>query len=1323
MTAPPRWKALHAAAIALLLAGCGATTWSAALDDARREAPLDVLAGGDGSHAGDVLAIVRAAELELLVGADLVTAVRLADHALSRAADGSEAQARAALLAVAAHRLSGDYGRIVPVLAGTMAKVVDPVVAETLVRAAGLVWGRTPQARRRPELLVALRAVAERRGARWEAARSEARQQLLTAADIVPELVDRGEAVRRSGLVTHWRLSAPWGSGGGAAPYLDVDEALGPETRRLRDREPTTNGFATNEAPTWVRTFSDGEVTFAGLMGRTGGVGFAEAWVQLPSEASDRRVVVRLDTSRVAALFVGDQQVARVASTTAGGPRQVGVGLELPQGPVRLLLKLGSGDGKGFARVQVSHLEGAVDLTEVEADAQASARLRRAVRSFAVVGGAVAALPRSFSPGAGAAAVRSLHLLEMLYHPPLVDIDAAHALLETLEAALPAFPGLAMGRARLMGADSSASLRARSSVMRQALERVIAAWPTHKPARRMLARLEREEERWEAALDHLREAQTGRPNDPQLLTDLAWIYRKRGWEAEAVAVAEQLDELADAGSAAWIEALQVYRSFGRAEAARKLAERLGERFPIASVEQVAETLVARGKHREAGERLIRAWKARPEDVSLAQKAIVVLRAAGHLKSARAALAELDAARPGDPWVLGQAVMLALQGGDEEAAQTALTRAIDERPGSLDLAVAQAWLQDAAAPLTSSLVDGMTLARAWSKLPAERVAGLAPYPYVTLRDALHTRLGADGSVLSLVHVVRRIQSKEGADRLGEIRPPAGARIMVVRTIRPDGTTLWPERVPGKPDLSFSGLQPGDIVEHAWLVPDRVRVSEGGYLTGLSFASWDTPTLAKVVSVSVPAGVLLHRRGFHGASLGTERTGKLGRRTYSWNLTDLAAVAREPFAAGARTFFPFVDLTVTPADRPGLDDASAWAAIAASYASTLLRATRVGPRTRAVAAQLRKLSDPGTLGLAWAAFDWVKQELNRTEEYNAFTTPAEGALASQKGNRVVVLMALLKALDLPAEVLLCTPRPDGAAADVARPLPNANRFWYPVLRIPDPAGDTTAYADPDRPYHPFGVLPDHLYGARCLRLSNARTAKSEAERFTSLPGRGAYQGTPVRWDFELDLTLQPDGTAKGRLAAQAFGPAVSGLRHVYLSTDDARRRLLWQQWTASILPGAQVGEATVQNARDSDKLLTWSYDVTVPGYARVEGDGLVVGRLAPPLVGQYLAAVPALAELVALPDRHTPLRVPSHAERSRVILRAPPGARLLPLAATVTVEEPLATIRQRVSQANGSVTIERELELRPGRVEPAAYPTFRAALSKALNALGQGVRVER
>ncbi len=1187
--------------------------------------------------AGDRSAHERA-ELALVTG-DAAAAAELAEAALATAKAGSEAEARAfATLLVASDALAM-FERPLPYLARVLTATNDPKVAARVVTEAERAWGRLDgQSAASPDVRAALERIAAMPGVAWEEARARALRELVTAERLRAGPLAAREAAVAAGMSIEWRMSAPWGD----APLVDFERALCPETRALGVTELTGAGWDLIPTATTTQVFSDGEATFFD-MPTSGGVGFAQTSSTVVGSAR-----LRLETNRWARVYVDGVVVLDRLSSNDSWLATADV--ELRAGAL-ITVKLATADGRGFFRLQVTPGEGAAPTKE-----------------------------RPVAVGDARAAVQALLALEERLSRPYWDPADARERVAQLEASFGPHPSLDRLAARLALGDVAAPIAERRRAARARYEAVLARAPGHAAARRGLARIERDEERPDRALALLLAGDI----DVRTRLDLLDLHRERGWEVEVLATAAELEPVALGSPRLMQELVDTYRAFGRIALATRFAEALEARFPSAGVERLYGLFGDRNEVRTKD--LLGLWYAEPQRQSLLRTALAGMRRAGRAPH------EIDqdlgvflSQRPQDGWALGERVRVALD--DPEQAKARIREALDVVP---DFAPMESLLHhlEGTPERFDVLEDGREVVKRWKASTSADASWLGA-PIVNLLERRRIDVRKDGSTLELTHRVRLVQTKQGVDELGDVRPPEGVRLLVARTLKADGRVLEPERTPGKPELSFSELEPGDAVETAWVSRSRVAPNEGGYLTGVSFASWGTPIFELDVEIEVAPGMALATHRFGGAPAEVR-----SERKIAWKINRLEPIAKESMSVSARSFFPFVDVRVVRADVPQ----DGFARITRSYVARLASLAVPGPRLAELSAQLRKKRRP----FAEVAFEWVKADLNDQEQLNTFETPVEAAIANRKGNRALVLWALLRNQAIPAEILLCAPERDGVPEDRASPTPNPNRFFYPIVRAE--LRDGLRYFDPSRPYTPPGDLPGELGGAACLSLGKPEP------RFSELPPASR---APT---FEADITLviDADGNAQGTLIGLARGAAASPLRQAFLAQDEARQHAFFEQWLGSLVVGAALVELDVQDASSPTEPMRWRLVIELAGYARREGDTWVVQRPIVPLVHASFAGVPEFAKLVSPPTRETPLRLWPFSEQVTISVRMPGHTPLAPSPMTSVVGTQTGQI------VRDALVLRRQVAIAPGRVTPADYPAFRVAVGDTLRAFDAPLR---
>ena len=155
-------------------------------------------------------------------------------------------------------------------------------------------------------------------------------------------------------------------------------------------------------------------------------------------------------------------------------------------------------------------------------------------------------------------------------------------------------------------------------------------------------------------------------------------------------------------------------------------------------------------------------------------------------------------------------------GDDGALRKALADALLVGAKTEDLRTAIDLL-DGTTDLEPYRLDGRKAIRefeAWEKT-GKHMAGVS----ARVLDYSALWIHPDGSAQMLEHEILKIQSQEAINKEAEQKPLEGLALRL-RVIKPDGRTLEPEPVSGKPTLTMPNLEVGDYVE-----TEHVTATEG------------------------------------------------------------------------------------------------------------------------------------------------------------------------------------------------------------------------------------------------------------------------------------------------------------------------------------------------------------------------------------------------------------------------------------------------------------------------------------------------------------------
>ncbi len=799
------------------------------------------------------------------------------------------------------------------------------------------------------------------------------------------------------------------------------------------------------------------------------------------------------------------------------------------------------------------------------------------------------------------------------------------------------------------------------------LEKALAAAPACPSARFLQAVLLSENSEGDRDLDLLRGLMADHPRDPRWGLALVEGLHRRGWNAAARRVLEDLSRAhpqCEAVESAWVALLH------------DLMDRAGEREAIVRLGRLRRADPeweayhrARGDLAALRSLLEEEWE-RWGDRDL-QMALAIARTdlgLLDLPRAEAEFAALAEKMPDSPEVLLSRARIAFLQGDAERARGFWKALKKARPDAFDVDVARMALGDPL-PFQDEYVDLAAL------LEREKGREPDPAPSSLLLDQLFTRIEEDGSSVERYHTVIRINDKSGVEGEGEQQIP-GQILLSLRTIKPDGRVLEPEVIPEKDTVSLQGLEPGDLIEYEYIglrPPNRVK--DRSYITTQVFLFQDIEKPFHRTEWTLEYPPALDLRFLERNLPAPAERGKRGNCLYRrWAYRDMPRIAPEPDLPNKLLFVPMVEAA------GGLD----WKDVALFLKETVTGTFQVTPE---VERRYREVSE-GASGPQDLLDRLVHACLSDVEgESGGWQDPTD-ALLNRRGARLPLLCAYLTLAGIPFEILMAEPVPERIARES---LPRLGQFQVPLVRVSLPGGDR--YLALASPYRDPSVLPWYLQGAEALPV----TAK-EPWRVVTLPSDfGPWLGAveketrEVRRNGDLEVTyrarLDPDG-AEGIRSSLARLPA------------DQRKKAL-QMALSQRYGSADLEEYAFEGLEDPSSPLVWTYTVSVYGAGSVEGNRITFSDPLPALnLGKAYGSLEA---------RRLPLGTGGpvflHQE---ITFRVPEGASVEYRPKSVSVKSPFGEYSLDVRRERGAVVVERRLVLPHQVVEPPRYEAFRRFL---------------
>ena len=468
-------------------------------------------------------------------------------------------------------------------------------------------------------------------------------------------------------------------------------------------------------------------------------------------------------------------------------------------------------------------------------------------------------------------------------------------------------------------------------------------------------------------------------------------------------------------------------------------------------------------------------------------------------------------------------------------------------------------------------DGIALVRAAA---ARRFSG---GPIVTVLHDKATRLDRDGSIDEYVHTLTRVLTKEGIEQYGEVAVPAGAELLELRTIKPDGRVFEPELPEHKQTVSMPALAPEDVIELEYTLhrPSHDGLAEYPDAFRFVFGSFSAPVIAARFVVETPADLAL--RIADSDLTRTHLAHEDGYLVRTWEADDILQSLQEP-AMTASANLPIV--AVQPQLR-------GWHDVRDHYREAAIAACYAGAEVQAAALALHGSEEERARQLVAYA-----QKIVVTSDADAFATreamTAEDSLAAGEGSRTAVALALAQASGLETRLVLARRATDaqhGLALDA---------FTRPLVEFVfhSNTGDHTRLVDVETSGLGFGALPPELAPGEALEVPLRRPR-----------GNDALIALRVPLDREenvadADLRLEPSGDAEIRLAIRmgSFRSAQTRASLRFLRPEE--RQQFFEQVAQRIFPGATGVTGIVQHEADLDRGLELELRCRVPHLVDLE-----------------------------------------------------------------------------------------------------------------------------
>jgi hypothetical protein len=835
----------------------------------------------------------------------------------------------------------------------------------------------------------------------------------------------------------------------------------------------------------------------------------------------------------------------RHGSDTRVGPRVSAFALVLPAGRHDLELDLAMPGGRGELALVLLPRDAAAAVRFV--DPRAGARGR---------GGAA----RATGPVEAGGEVGLLEDYGLAFAANRVgDEDDALSRAARLAARRRFAPGLALAAA-IMRDDSTRPPGIARDAARGLFRAAVAADADEARASQGLAAIELDDEHVPEAIDAARAAARAAPRwwAPELV--LSHALRARGLDVDADHALDRA--AAAAGPPGDRPCLLLEALLRRADDRRELAARDGLEDALVACDATSETRIerlrARGELGAEETALRAALRLAPERDDLGTDLAQNLSAQDRPADARATLEALVAREPQDPALRIRLADAQAAAGQTEAARETARAALGLRPDEADVRRTARAL-GMALPLDAYRLDGRAVIDAF-EASGRRYAA----PAVVVLDRSVERVFPDGTELTLTHEIVRVQSKDAIDRWAEVEVPAGAEVLTLRTHKPDGTTREPEEIAGKETVSAANVAIGDYIEWELL---ESKSASGAFAPGFLadrffFQSFDAPLDRTELVLVTPRATRLAFDRRANAPSPQQAPGADDTVVTTFADAGVPQLFVERAAVPAIEYVPSVRAS----------SALGFSAFCRYIAEQLVGTTRSSPALRERARQLAAAvgGKPGApvnrVRVAAAVVAWVTESI---EAEGDLRDGATQTLARGSGNRLALILALLRELGVPARPVLARSRlvAEGTASETVEELDD---FADSLVEIDVGGAQGPVWVDPRLRHAAFGYLPPQLDGARTLALDDGHF------------GVARSAGTSDHRSVDVTIRLDEQGGGAAVATEELTGwPALEWAELVEkFGADKARLRQDFEQrWLGVQFPGARLRDLDVTLPKDA------------------------------------------------------------------------------------------------------------------------------------------------
>ncbi|MFH1436377.1 MAG: hypothetical protein ABIJ56_11720 [Pseudomonadota bacterium] len=781
-----------------------------------------------------------------------------------------------------------------------------------------------------------------------------------------------------------------------------------------------------------------------------------------------------------------------------------------------------------------------------------------------------------------------------------------------------------------------------------------------------LAQLEKQAGRLPEAADIINEGMENCPSYPGFIVELADLYVELGWEGDCVQALKQASDMLQ--GTCFLHTIDFLLA-SKFNDITKMEEHAKLAMECDSIDRTYVNILAdREKWQEALKEQMRLLEGYRDDKWLLLDAGWSRFKSGDLAAYKKTLQESYEMNPRS-FQEGHklADIMASEGKEDEAAMAlfgATMRTVNP-PAFLHQKIAALKGWQYLFPYRRSFEESV------AAFNASKGTEYKDTPAIEVLDHVTHRIFEDGSSATRYHSVKKLLTREGVEENGEFRVPEGAVVLKLHTVKPDGKKLQPEKIMGKPTVSYPTLEPGDYTETEWVqyLPPSAIFPGGTYLDRWYFQVPDLVLHRSEMVLITPADmkVSLNPRGELPEH---EIIEEEGLKIYRWEALEMPHIRYEPDSPNMNEFLPSIQLNASA----GWEDYFEW------VRDILVDSLIVTPEMKAMIEEITDgIPKEKQRERIEALYRWVCDEIDPEE---GITTPVSFIFHNRRGDRTKLLFAMLLEAGVPAELHLAeTIYADKTPTDT----PDFNRYSHFVVHA---AGD---WLLPYLKKAYVGFLPYQLRGQGTIRLF----PEAGKSRIPELE--------PDRDWMKQKLLIEVDaaGHSTWTLHLRFKGAKAASTRDVIRNIPKGEiKQQLESSYLAQNFTGATLVSLSLPDIEDRSDELNIELGFTVPKTSGPFPGSVVIG----PLLKSKIAS-----QWTTMPSRSFPLlidenvNVTTHVDingKGQWQVMAPP--KLLTsekVGSAISFEQ-----KTVISTDGGKLAIDREIKVPVGRISPSQYKDF-------------------